>query len=337
MKHVEKVTTKYKGSKLPENFLDSVKNADEEDLRVLLAAILIEEKQGGGDVQSAEICAGLDISEEEFSASLKFWRGAGLLAGARKSSRSTPSVSKAEVNEAQKMAEKTGDKLESAHRDGKLERGDSPSYTTAELTALMEKRNITADFIGEAERVYGKIFNQHEVGIVVSMIDYVGFDAECVLMLLSYYAKEKKTLRYIEKAALAFYDMGISDAQSLEIKLRAMEQRGEIEGQIRAMFGMTGRALTAKEKKFITSWVEEWGFGIEMIRLAYDKTVDGCGSPSAAYANSILDSWHSKGIDSPEKVADEDAKRTGAKLGEVKRSFDSDDFFEAALKRIYED
>jgi hypothetical protein len=61
-----------------------------------------------------------------------------------------------------------------------------PTYTTEELTALMKKRKITSDFIGDASRVYGKMFNQHEVEIIVRMIDYIGFDGECVLLLLSY-------------------------------------------------------------------------------------------------------------------------------------------------------
>ena len=73
-----------------------------------------------------------------------------------------------------------------------------------------------------------------------------------------------------------------------------------------------------------------------MIRLAYDKTVDTTNKVSAAYANTILEDWYAKGIDTPQKVQKADEERAIANGGEVKKSYDSDDFFEAALKRSYE-
>jgi DnaD/phage-associated family protein len=168
------------------------------------------------------------------------------------------------------------------------------------------------------------------------MIDYIGFDEECVLMLLSFYAKEKKTLRYVEKAALALYDEGISTAVELQERLCAMERIRTSEGQIRAMFGMTGRSLTTKEKKYISSWLGKMNFDVEMIRLAYEKTVDATHGPSCAYANGILERWFADGIDTPQKVADADGKRAAAKAAEQEGGFDTDVFFEAALKRSYE-
>lgn len=322
MKHMEKVNTSYKNKKLQADMIESIKNADEDDLRVLLTTILLEGEDGC--VKTEDICDALGIGEEAFAASLKYWRGAGLITVPKK--KSTEKEVKTEKKE-----------IESAHRDGKIDRETMPTYTTEELTALMKKRKITSDFIGDASRVYGKMFNQHEVEIIVRMIDYIGFDGECVLLLLSYYAKQKKTLRYIEKAALAFYDEGITSAKELQQKLAAMERREAAEGQIRAMFGMNNRALTTKEKKYISSWVEKMNFSVEMIRLAYDKTVDITHEPSPAYANGILERWYADGIDTPEKVAAADEKREEGKRGQVERSFDSNDFFEAALRRSYEE
>ena len=258
MKQDSKIITKYKNGTLAEGFLDSVKNADEDDLRVLLAAILLEEKEG--EIDTETLCKGIGIEVSELSASVKFWRGAGLLGMSKKTARNDTLANKVSVEDAKDKENKNVkeiQEIESAHRDGKVERDSTPSYSTEQLTELMEKRRITADFISEASRVYGKIFNQHEVEIIVRMIDYVGFDEECVLMLLSFYSKEKKTLRYIEKAALALYDEGIADAVILHNKLCAMERMKDSESKIRAMFGMSGRALTTKEKKYITSWVEK--------------------------------------------------------------------------------
>ncbi len=322
MKVTDKVITKYKGINDSEKLFEAIKNADEDDLRVLLAAVLLDE--GDESADTARICSSLGIDEAAFGASFKFWRGAGVMSAKRTAKK-----------ESAVQTEKS--KHESAHKDGKLESGEMPTYTTEELANLMKKREITSEFIGEASRIYGKIFNQHEVGIIVRMIDYVGFDEESVLLLLSHYAKQepKRPIRYIEKAALAFYDEGICDAGALGNRLVAIEEAKEIEGQIKAMFGMKGRSLTTKEKKYISAWTEKMGFGIEMIRLAYDITVDKTHEPAPAYANAILERWFADGIDTPEKVAALEEKRSEAKATEVGRSFEEDDFFEAALRRTY--
>ena len=321
MKVTDKVITKYKEDN-SEKLFEAIKNADEDDLRVLIAAIMLDD--GNGVSETAKICASLGIDENAFGASLKFWRGAGVMSSKRASKKES-----AEESEAPKH--------ESAHKDGKVESADMPTYTTEELANLMKKRKITSDFIGEASRIYGKIFNQHEVGIIVRMIDYIGFDEECVLLLLSHYAKQepKRPIRYIEKAALAFYDEGIFDASTLGARLTAIEYAKQIEGQIKALFGMNGRSLTTKEKKYISAWTEKMGFGIEMIRLAYDITVDKTHEPAPAYANAILERWFADGVDTPEKVAELEEKRAENKAAEVTRSFEEDDFFEAALKRTY--
>ena len=179
MKHIDKVHTNYKNKELDADILESIKNADEEDLRVILMAVLLEEKSEDKTVATKDICEALSIGEEEISASLKYWRGAGLLTVPKK-----------------KAVKEEKPKIDSAHKDGKIDKESMPNYSTEELTALMKKREITSNFIGEASRVYGKVFNQHEIEIIVRMIDYIGFNSECVLLLLSYYSKQKKPLRY---------------------------------------------------------------------------------------------------------------------------------------------
>jgi len=325
MKNAEKIQIQYKDNKLGDGIFDVIKNADEEDLRVLLALVLLADEDGD-EVECARVCEGLEISPAELMASVKYFKGAGLLTLSKKSRKKT------EGEEAKKEEKK---KIESAHRDGKVTRDSLPSYTTEELAALMKKRKITADFIGEASRVYGKIFNQHEVEMIVRMIDFVGFDEECVLLLLSYYQKQKKTLRYIEKVAIEFYDEGIVSAAALEAKLIAMDKYNSTEGKIRTIFGMNSRPLTTKEKKCVKAWIETMNFDEKMIRLAYDKTVDATHEPSVAYANAILERWYAEGINTPEKVAEADEKREGSKASKIEKSYDTNAFFEAALKRSY--
>jgi DnaD/phage-associated family protein len=98
---------------------------------------------------------------------------------------------------------------------------------------------------------------------------------------------------------------------------------------------MKARALTAKEKKCIGLWFGKFGFGEDVITKAYEMTIAGTnGDPSVPYANAILQRWFDEGlrtIEDIEKAAAERAEAGGSDDG----SFDTDDFFEAALKRSY--
>ncbi len=325
MKGTDKIVTRCGEGELPESFSDALRNADEEDMRVLLAAILLEQKNGAATV--ADVCETLGLGAGELSASLKYWRGAGLIGRSRKSSNASKKASDGAEPE----------KIPSAHRRGAVQSSEMPHYATLEIAQLIEKRKGAADFISEAQRVYGKMFNQAEIAIILRMTEYIGFDEECVLTLLSFYSKpERKSIRYIEKVALEFYDEDINNIEALGAKLCSIERARSVEGQIRSMFGMGSRALTSKEKKYITSWTEKMSFDMDMIRLAYDITVEKTHEATPAYANAILERWYADGINTVEAARESAEKRAEKKNVEDGKSFDKDDFFEAALRRAYE-
>ena len=306
----------------------AIRSADENDLRVMLALSLLSPSD---ELDLVSLRDSLELSESEFDASVKYWCGAGVI----KKTRGTASKTE------KKESEKKTVSVASAHKDGLLERKtELPSYTTAELSELIEKRRITAEFINEAQRVIGKMFNTHEINILVGMVDYIGFDEASVIIILSHMANlGKKSLRYAENLAFSLYDEGVTDAESLQARLCKMEEYSKSEAAVRSMFGMTGRTLTAKEKKFLHSWIETMGFDVECIRLAYDITVDATHSPAPAYANSILESWYSSGLTTREAIiAAEEAKKankSGAKNDD--KSYDTDEFFAAALRRSFEE
>ena len=77
------------------------------------------------------------------------------------------------------------------------------------------------------------------------------------------------------------------------------------------------------------------GYGHEVIRLAYEATVDAIGKPSIAYANTILERWYAEGYRTTEDVTNAMEAYRRQKMGGS--SFDIDDFFKAALKNTYGD
>jgi DnaD/phage-associated family protein len=325
----------YRNGNLPERLADILLNADESDLRILITLMMSADEDGCACSES-EISSLLELDMAEVNASLKFWRGAGLI-----SSKRVPLKSAETRNAEGKETKKdTGNnkKQQSAHRGGAVAHTSIGVYESSELADLLENRKTLALFVNEAQRVLGKTLNNHDVGILVGIIDQLGFDEEAVLNILAYAVRLKHPqVRYAEKIALNFYDEGIIDTEAIVQKINMIEAAAETLTQIRALFGMGSRGLSTAEKKLFTSWSEKLGYGIDVIRLAYDITIDSIHEPAPKYTNTILERWHAEGLHTASDIEEyiKSQKQTASKGHE--KSYDTDEFFEASLKRSFEE
>lgn len=306
---------------LPASVTDAAANASANDFRVLCAfakdQALCHDLSFGVEAVAKE----LSLTAAAVKASLAFWRGAGVITQtAEKGNEKKPRGTEA-VKEASKTAKPVPDR-------------GLPTYSTEELADIVEGNKDFGALIAACQQTFGKIFNTAEVNIIAGLTNYLGLEGDYILLLLSHCVRmEKKSLRYAEKTALSLYDDGITDASALEERLQRIEMMASATGKIRTVFGASSRALTAKEKKMIEQWVCVMKYDIEVIRLAYDATVDAIQKPSFSYTNTILERWYAAGYKTVEDVnrAMEEYRRQ--KLGGS--SFDVDDFFSAALKNTY--
>ncbi|MBQ7335252.1 MAG: DnaD domain protein [Clostridia bacterium] len=311
---------------LPGAVLNHCGGADAANLRVLLwlaSDLSLYSKHK----QLAKLA---DCDVKAVKEALRFWQECGVLAEAEEA---VPTMASVPVAAVQKLAEKPPKKTV-------LRRADElPNYTSVELAEMMEKRASVRILINEAQQILGKMFNPSEVNVMIGMLDYLGMSEECVLLLLAHCKRIGKTnLRAIEKYAITMSDKGISDSDAMEEEIRHAEAMHEFEGQVRALFGMKSRALTGKESKMLSAWLS-YGYGIEVVRMAYEITVNATNEPSVAYANAILERWNSENLKTAEQITarmeEERAQKEGKKAekSELGNSFDTDDFFEAALRR----
>ena len=219
-----------------------------------------------------------------------------------------------------------------------LQRADElPVYNTEELSDMMEKRASLRMLLDASQNIFGKMFNPHEINILFGMVDFLKLDEEYILILLAHCKRmEFRSFRQVERYAISLIDRGIATADMLEARLQEMEAAHQLEGEVRQMFGLKSRSLTSKEKTAIEKWIS-YGYDKEIIRRAYEITVNSTGNASIPYANSILERWHSEGL----KTADEIDRRLEQERQEKEgktalgTSFQIDDFFEAALQKSF--
>lgn len=304
---------------IPVTAIERIDKASKKDIKILL--LLASERVSTID----EMVSLSSLKREEVESAIAFWRGADIIEIEEDGKIIVPP---------KKTAPAKGEKRT------KLKSEDSlPRYTTDELNNLLEKRAEYKFLISECQQLFGKMFNPAEINIVVALSDYLGLDSEYILVLFAHLGKqEHKSVRTAEKMAHRFLDEGITDAVTLGERLRFLEGLEEVENKVRVAFGINSRALTKKEKTLIEKWLSEYHFGFDMIEKAYELTVDSTGKASLPYAGAILDRWYSEGIkniEDAENNINEHKKKAAENAENEGGSFNTEEFFEAALRRSY--
>ncbi len=313
-----KIVKNDQGLFLPKDILTGkIKSSSEYELKVLLAvACLVSEN--GSDVTENDISNISGVEGSKVRDALQFWRGAGVIV-------------------------LDGDNSTTVEKNTLL-KNDAPHYSGQEIADLYEKNKEIPLLVEECQKLAGKVFNPHEINKIVSLYDYLGLSASYILTVFAYCAaKGKTTVHYIEKTAFNLYNEGVDTDEALEEYLQNKEKYDGVEGKIRKIFGIGRRALTSKENVIIKNLTDIWKFDDDIIEHAYECTINSTANPSILYAGKILENWYNAGYNTLDKIkaAEFEFRKTknindtpsGDNSGD---SFDTDDFFEAALKRSYE-
>lgn len=164
----------------------------------------------------------------------------------------------------------------------------------------------------EAEKMFGQPLKPIERQTIAQLTEHYGLPCDVSLMLLHYcYKEDKLKPAYISKVAENWANEEITTVKLADEKIKALEKQSGVEERICAAMGLTSKP-SATMREFIKTWAVDAGFSEEMIMLAYDKTIDGAGKWSAAYASKILEGWKAAGILTPEAAekADEEFRRS---------------------------
>jgi DnaD/phage-associated family protein len=317
---------KYMNGNFPEHFGELLDNADDREMMTLVALLMSADKDGilPVDLKLSEV---LSLDESEITSAVNFWRGAGILEYSKKEAESTENISDKKTTYAH------------AHKSGAVEKTVGVvEYLTGELADILENRSEMAVFVDEAQRIVGKTLNMNEIGIIVGLVEQYGFETEAILAILAYATRlGKKGMRYPEKVAIGFYDEGLTSGEAVCDRIQRIEAATQTIIKIKELFGAGNRELSTTEKNLFKKWTEQFGYDIDVIRHAYDITIDVKHEPLPKYTNGILEKWHTEKLHTIEDVEryEETVKASKTKPGDNK-SYDINEFFDAALKRSFD-
>jgi DnaD/phage-associated family protein len=190
----------------------------------------------------------------------------------------------------------------------------APDYTTDEISRELD--NTASPFRGLLSAVEGKLGKKlpiHSLKLLLELYDYLGLPPEVILLLVNHMVEEEErkrgpghrpTMAQIRTVGYRWAQKGIDSAEAVTAYLKKLDYIHSREGEVLAALGIRNRPAVATERKYIETWLD-WGFEVPAISTAYEKTVLKTGQMNWPYCNSILKSWHKKGIHTPAEIAAE--------------------------------
>ncbi len=167
------------------------------------------------------------------------------------------------------------------------------TYTANELDKFKEKSDVM-EFLYLAQKYIGKPLSGSDTNTLLYMYDGLGFDAELIEYLIEYcVSNSHKSLRYMEKVALSWASEGIDTVE--KAKNNTSLYNTSCYPVLKA-FGLNGRNPGESEKALIIKWTNSYGFTMDIILDACNRTMKQIHQPSFEYADSILTKWKDRGI-----------------------------------------
>jgi DnaD/phage-associated family protein len=191
-----------------------------------------------------------------------------------------------------------------------------PDYTAEDIKNELSSGSVFHALVQEVQRSLGKILSSDDLIKLFGIYDSLGLPPEVILQLVTYCIDDNRrrygpgrvpTMRYIEKAAFTWEREGIMTLDAAEQYIKIMDSRKNLVSDIKKVLQIKDRELSQSEKKYVDTWLA-MGFSPEAVELAYDKTLVKTGRLAWSYMDSILGSWHQKGLHSVDDIQAKDGK-----------------------------
>ena len=179
-----------------------------------------------------------------------------------------------------------------------------PDYTGREVAAHIEGDPAFRHLTEETQRRLGRILSANDLQVLYGLYDWRGFSPGMISLLVSYCLEDterrfgqgrKPTLTQIDKQAAVWERDGVNSEEKAEQYILEKEAARQTFHLIAQTLGITGRSPSPTEKRYLSEWAE-LGLPMDVVALAYDKTVVNTGRLTWKYMDSILRNWKDNGL-----------------------------------------
>lgn len=167
-----------------------------------------------------------------------------------------------------------------------------PIYSTEQLREFKDREN-TSQLLFIAESYIGRPLTPSEMKSILFFTDVLQFSDDLIDYLIQYCVdRNKKDFKYIEKVAVSWAESGIATPK------QAQRYAAKYDKNVYAVMNALGKSAspTAKELEFINRWIKVYGFSMDIIFEACERTVLATDKHRFEYAEGILSSWKQENV-----------------------------------------
>ncbi len=294
---------------VPQSVADKhLRLASAEQLKVLLWCLKNLDKQ----FDITAVCDGLKLNEYTVRDALDHWCERGVLC-------STVEVKPVAELEKKKFIKRADIK---PNRDEVTKRGN-------------ENPDI-AFILRETEMAFGKFLSENAKSTLVWIYDDLGFSVSLIMMIVNHAKNENRlTINYIERLAVEWANDGVSDIESAEQRLILMRRRKSAWHLVETAMGIDHRSPTKAELEMADTWINEWNYGHDIIREAYEVCINTTSKFSIPYIKKVICEWHKAGVKTVEDIATLNTKKPANTKGDNKNDYS--DFIDSLVSQNEED
>ena len=281
---------------LDNEFIDQyMVRANGEYVKVYLL-LLRHMNQSSGCLSVSELADLLECTEKDILRALRYWKSEGLLDylddtpddPSPKSTASSPAVSSG-LHDVQ-----SGYMTSSIPADSVSDSAALASTTNIQQYRSRKERAEFKELLFVAEQYLGKTLSATDIDQITYFYDTLNMSAELIEYLIEYCVENgHKSMHYINKVALSWHEENITTVNLAKTSSFLYNKNCYC---VLNAYGIKGRGPAASEIAYIRKWSEEYGFALEVILEACDRTMNSIHQPSFDYTDSILKRWKDKNV-----------------------------------------
>ena len=245
----------------------------------------------------------IGVSADDIEDAFSYWEQLGVVVKSGSTPVLTADISRSAVRDNAgddviiKPAEAVASDLNSTHEPDKAAEVMRPrkALLPTEIAERIQQSDEIAFLFKSAEASLKRVLTFDDQRTLLWFFDHLGMPADIIIMLIAYCSGiGRQNMAYIEKIALNWHEKNITTHEQAENEILFMQKAFSFEGKVQTRLKLPNK-LTASQKKYIDEWALK-DISVDLVELAYDKTVDATGKAAFNYMNKIICKWHENGI-----------------------------------------
>ena len=275
---------------LENEFIDHhMVKANGEYVKVYLL-LLRHMNEPSGMLSVSEIADKLECTEKDVVRALNYWKKQGLLDYCEE----CEELPASESAPASYMKNAASDAIAADSAPLPDVQDASASAPNIQQYRSRKERKEFKELLFVAEQYLGKTLSSMDIDTITYFFDTLHMSAELIEYLIEYCVENgHKSMHYIQKVALSWNDQKITTVEAAKSSTILYNKNCY---SVLNAYGIKGRAPATSEIAYIRKWNEEYGFTLDIILEACNRTMNTIHQPNFEYTDTILKNWLGKNV-----------------------------------------